>query len=70
MAAPPPGWMVRMNVAVLRRGVKVWSQHLLSVRGRTTGLERVTPVSLVTVDGARYIVASAARYPVFRVDAG
>ncbi len=49
-----------MNVAVLRRGLKVGSQHLLSVRGRTTGLERVTPVSLVTVDGARYIVAAFA----------
>jgi hypothetical protein len=52
--------MVRMNVAVLRRGLKVGSQHLLSVRGRTTGLERVTPVSLVTVDWARYIVAAFA----------
>jgi F420H(2)-dependent quinone reductase len=60
VAAPPPGWMVRVNVAVLRRGLKVGSQHLLSVRGRTTALERVTPVSLVTVDGARYIVAAFA----------
>jgi deazaflavin-dependent oxidoreductase (nitroreductase family) len=52
--------MVRLNVAVLRRGLKVGSQHLLSVRGRKSGVERVTPVSLVTVHGNRYIVAAFA----------
>ena len=52
--------MVRLNVAFLRRGLKVGSQHLLSVRGRKSGVERVTPVSLVTVEGDRYIVAAFA----------
>ena len=60
MAKPPPAWMVRLNVAFLRGGLKVGSQHLLSVRGRTSGVERVTPVSLVTVEGNRYIVAAFA----------
>jgi deazaflavin-dependent oxidoreductase (nitroreductase family) len=60
MASPPPRWIVRLNVAALRLGLKVGSQHLLSVRGRTSGIERMTPVSLVTVDGNRYIVAAFA----------
>jgi deazaflavin-dependent oxidoreductase (nitroreductase family) len=52
--------MVRMNTAMLRRGLKVGSQHLLSVRGRKSGELRSTPVSIATVDGARYIVAAFA----------
>ena len=60
MAKPPPDWMVRLNVAFLRRGLAVGSQHLLSVRGRTSGVIRTTPVSLVTLDGNRYVVAAFA----------
>jgi deazaflavin-dependent oxidoreductase (nitroreductase family) len=60
MASPPPGWMVRLNVAILRRGLKVGSQHLLTVRGRNSGAPRSTPVSIVTVDGERYIVSAFA----------
>jgi hypothetical protein len=55
---PPPAWMVRLNVAVLRRGLSLGSQHLLSVRGRRSGELRSTPVSIATVDGTRYIVAA------------
>lgn len=55
---PPPGWMIRLNVALLRRGVAVGSQHLLSIRGRRSGELRSTPVSIATLDGARYIVAA------------
>jgi deazaflavin-dependent oxidoreductase (nitroreductase family) len=55
---PPPPWMVRLNVALLRRGLTVGSQHLLSIRGRRTGELRRTPVSVVTVEGLRYIVAA------------
>lgn len=55
---PPPRWVVRLNVALLRRGVSVGTQHLLSARGRTSGEMRSTPVSVVTLDGARYIVAA------------
>ena len=60
MAKPPPDWMVRLNVAFLRRGLAVGSQHLLSVPGRTSGVVRTTPVSLVTLDGIRYVVAAFA----------
>lgn len=60
MAKPPPDWMVRLNVAFLRRGLAVGSQHLLSVRGRKSGIVRTTPVSLVTLDGTRYVVAAFA----------
>ena len=57
-AKPPPSWMVRANVAMLRRGLKIGSQSLLSVRGRKSGELRSTPVSVATVDGIRYIVAA------------
>jgi hypothetical protein len=57
---PPPPWMVRLNVAILRRGLKIGSQHLLSVRGRRSGELRSTPISIATVDGTRYIVAAFA----------
>ena len=60
MAKPPPSWMVRLNVAFLRRGLAVGSQHLLSVRGCKSGAIRTTPVSLVTLDGDRYVVAAFA----------
>ena len=55
---PPPLWMVRLNVAILRRGLKIGSQYLLSVRGRKSGEMRSTPVSIATIDGSRYIVAA------------
>ncbi|MEA2631414.1 MAG: hypothetical protein QOE66_1633 [Chloroflexota bacterium] len=60
MAKPPPDWMVRLNVTFLRRGLAVGSQHLLSVPGRKSGVVRTTPVSLVTLDGTRYVVAAFA----------
>jgi deazaflavin-dependent oxidoreductase (nitroreductase family) len=50
--------MVSLNVALLRRGLRSGSQYLLSVPGRRTGAPRSTPVSIATVDGARYIVAA------------
>jgi deazaflavin-dependent oxidoreductase (nitroreductase family) len=58
MAKPPPSWMVRLNVAMLRRGMRIGTQYLLSVRGRRTGQSRSTPISIATVDGVRYIVAA------------
>jgi len=36
------------------------AQHLLTVPGRKTGRPRATPISIVTVDGQRYIVAAFA----------
>jgi deazaflavin-dependent oxidoreductase (nitroreductase family) len=55
---PPPMWMVRLNVAMLHRGLRIGSQYLLSVRGRKSGEERSTPISIATIDGGRYIVAA------------
>ena len=52
--------MVRLNTALLRRGLRVGSQHLLTVPGRRTGEPRSTPVSLASVGGSRYIVAAFA----------
>lgn len=52
--------MVRLNVALLRRGLRVGSQALLTVPGRRSGQPRSTPVSLATVAGRRYIVAAFA----------
>jgi deazaflavin-dependent oxidoreductase (nitroreductase family) len=57
---PPPAWLVRLNVAVLRPGLGLGSQHLLTAPGRRTGAPRSTPVSIVTVAGRRYIVAAFA----------
>ena len=55
---PPPRWMVRLNVAMLRRGLRIGSQALLVVPGRRTGQPRGTPVSIALVDGARFVVAA------------
>ena len=52
--------MVRLNIAVLRRGLKVGTQYLLTVRGRRTGEPRSTPISIASVGGERYIVAAFA----------
>jgi deazaflavin-dependent oxidoreductase (nitroreductase family) len=52
--------MVRFNVAVLRRGLTLGSQHLLTVPGRRSGEPRSTPVSIATFGGRRYIVAAFA----------
>ena len=55
-----PRWLgpaSRVNTWLLRLGLPIGTQHVLSVRGRRTGLMRSTPVSLVTVDGSRYIVS-------------
>jgi deazaflavin-dependent oxidoreductase (nitroreductase family) len=58
MAKPPPRWMVRMNVALLRAGLRVGSQYLLTAPGRTSGAPRSTPISVVALDGERYVVSA------------
>jgi deazaflavin-dependent oxidoreductase (nitroreductase family) len=40
-----------------RLGVSVWGSRVLAVRGRTSGEWRTVPVNLLTLDGARYLVA-------------
>jgi deazaflavin-dependent oxidoreductase (nitroreductase family) len=55
-----PWWLglaSRLNLLLLRMGLRIGTQHILSVRGRKTGRRRSTPISLVTVDGDRYIVS-------------
>lgn len=55
---PPPRWIVTLNIAALRLGLKVGSQHLLSIPGRKSGKLRSTPVSIVTVGGQQFVVAA------------
>jgi deazaflavin-dependent oxidoreductase (nitroreductase family) len=40
-----------------RMGISVMGSRVLAVKGRTSGLWRTTPVNLLTIDGARYLVA-------------
>ena len=58
-----PGWFTQnvfnRAVALLTRaGVSVAGSRVLEVRGRKSGEPRRTPVNLLTVDGARYLVAA------------
>ena len=55
-----PGWLKVANpliVALQRRGLAVGTMHVLTVPGRRSGEPRTTPVSPLTVDGRRYIIA-------------
>lgn len=58
-----PGWFTKnvfnRAVALLTRaGVSVAGSRVLEVRGRKSGEPRRTPVNLLTVNGARYLVAA------------
>jgi hypothetical protein len=55
-----PSWLKGVNrvvMALQRLGFVVGTMHVLAVPGRRSGVYRSTPVSLLTVDGHRYIVA-------------
>jgi len=55
-----PRWLKLANpviVAPQRRGVVIGTMRLLSVPGRKSGKLRTTPVSPMTTDGERYIIA-------------
>jgi deazaflavin-dependent oxidoreductase (nitroreductase family) len=57
-----PGWVTRQvfNRAVAgatRLGVSVWGSRVLEVRGRKSGELRRTPVNLLVVGGAPFLVA-------------
>jgi deazaflavin-dependent oxidoreductase (nitroreductase family) len=43
--------------ALTRAGISVMGSRVLAVRGRQSGEWRTTPVNLLTVDGATYLVA-------------
>ena len=58
-----PGWFTRhiFNRAVAgltRLGVSVLGSRVLEVAGRKSGQPRRTPVNLLTLDGAQYLVAA------------
>ena len=55
----PPRWLKPANrviIALQRLGLAIGTMRLLSVPGRESGRLRTKPVSLLTVDGRRYIV--------------
>ena len=57
-----PGWFTtnvfnRLVAALTRAGVSVYGSRVLEVRGRTSGEWRRTPVNLLRLDGAQYLVA-------------
>lgn len=47
----------RVVTGLTSLGVSLWGSRVLSVRGRTTGEWRSTPVNVLTVAGDRYLVA-------------
>jgi deazaflavin-dependent oxidoreductase (nitroreductase family) len=47
----------RAVAALTRMGLSVAGSRVLEVRGRTSGEPRRTPVNLLTLEGARYLVA-------------
>ena len=57
-----PGWFTthvfnRIVALMTRAGVSVWGSRVLEVRGRKTGEPRRTPVTLLVLDGSRYLVS-------------
>jgi deazaflavin-dependent oxidoreductase (nitroreductase family) len=57
-----PGWFTRnvfnrMLSGLMALGFSVWGSRVLEVRGRSSGEPRRTPVNLLSLDGARYLVA-------------
>lgn len=57
-----PRWLVLANRIVIwlnRMGLAIGTQHIFSIPGRRAAKVRITPVSLLTVDGHRYIVSGS-----------
>ncbi len=57
-----PGWFTtnvfnRTIAGLTTMGISVWGSRTLSVRGRTSGEWRTTPVNLLTVGDRQYLVA-------------
>jgi hypothetical protein len=54
----PPRWLKPLNIAflLLRRLGGMSTLYVLTVPGRGTGRPRATPVTVVTVDGSRYLL--------------
>src|ERR1700682_2664563 len=43
---------------LLRGGIPMGPNALLTVRGRTSGVDRTTPVAVVSIDGRRWVIAT------------
>ncbi|HKC28581.1 MAG TPA: nitroreductase family deazaflavin-dependent oxidoreductase [Jatrophihabitans sp.] len=59
----PPGWLRlfnKVNIGMQRLGVPLGPTQVLTVRGRTSGKPRTTPVTPLTVDGRRYVIGGFA----------
>lgn len=57
-----PGWFTRrvfngLVASLTRLGVSVWGSRVLEVTGRKSGQPRRTPVNLLRLEGAEYLVA-------------
>jgi deazaflavin-dependent oxidoreductase (nitroreductase family) len=50
-------WFNRLAVPLIRAGVPMGPDVLLTVRGRTTGLARTTPVTVCENDGRRGLIS-------------
>ena len=56
-----PGWLAvvnRLMIGLGRLGVVAGPVRVLTVPGRTTGRPRTTPVTPISVDGRRYVIAA------------
>ena len=57
-----PNWLTRnvfnrIVVGLTRLGISLWGSRILEVRGRKSGETRRVPVNMLTLNGARYLVA-------------
>ena len=61
-APPRPPFLVSLFNPLARRllrgGLPMGPNALLTVRGRTSGLDRTTPVAVVSIDGRRWVIAT------------
>ena len=60
VAASPPGWVALFTPLaklLLRAGIPLGFNGLLTIRGRKTGLPRTNPVAIIEVEGRRWIWA-------------
>ena len=54
-----PRWLEPMNrlfVGLQRLGLGLGGMHVLTIAGRRSGKPRTTPISLMTIEGRRYVV--------------
>jgi deazaflavin-dependent oxidoreductase (nitroreductase family) len=59
-AARPPGWVALFTPLaklLLRAGIPLGFNGLLTIRGRKTGLPRTNPVAIIEVEGRRWVWA-------------